>query len=427
MAPKLPERYETQVRLGRDGDVEEWLATDASLDRPVLVRILESTADTDRREDYIAGVRAAAIAHHVSLAEVYSVGSLENPYAVLEWHGGVSLADRLRAGETLAVQDFLAGGSQLASGLAALHASGSIHGAVDTAAIGFAGNHSAKLGSFGRRARYEHTSEDTAALASALRIAISGIDIPGIRPSEVVEGLPHDVDAILAAAENKTLSAEALAASLRALPPTEMKEQRSSWSWRWTGISAVLIGAALALSAAGIAIDVDPASPFLFPAVPAENGLPTPVIAPPPSPPQSRALIAEATGFDPLGGAFPNADDLVLIVDEARTTAWETDTYFAAFGNARPGIGVVFSVSGTPRWIEIVATPGTKYQIMWAESLSNDLVAWQPLWSGTLLDGPNLARVPQRNGGRWLLWLTGLPATDDGRYSADVAAVRFLP
>ena len=148
-----------------------------------------------------------------ALAEVYSVGSLENPYAVLEWHGGVSLADRLRAGETLAVQDFLAGGSQLASGLAALHASGSIHGAVDTAAIGFAGNHSAKLGSFGRRARYEHTSEDTAALASALRIAISGIDIPGIRPSEVAEGLPHDVDAILAAAENKTLSAEALAAS----------------------------------------------------------------------------------------------------------------------------------------------------------------------------------------------------------------------
>ena len=44
LAPKLPDRYQTQVRLGRDGDIEEWLATDTALDRPVLIRALDPTA-----------------------------------------------------------------------------------------------------------------------------------------------------------------------------------------------------------------------------------------------------------------------------------------------------------------------------------------------------------------------------------------------
>ena len=33
MPPRLPDRYRLSVRLGADGDVEEWLATDEHLER----------------------------------------------------------------------------------------------------------------------------------------------------------------------------------------------------------------------------------------------------------------------------------------------------------------------------------------------------------------------------------------------------------
>ncbi len=73
MAPKLPERYQTQVRLGRDGDVEEWLATDTALDRPVLIRSLDASASVERRRLYTEAVRDAARVAHMHLAKVYEV------------------------------------------------------------------------------------------------------------------------------------------------------------------------------------------------------------------------------------------------------------------------------------------------------------------------------------------------------------------
>ena len=62
MAPRLPERYQTQVRLGRDNDVEEWLAIDTTLDRPVLVRVLSSEASPTRRTTFLERNRLAASA-----------------------------------------------------------------------------------------------------------------------------------------------------------------------------------------------------------------------------------------------------------------------------------------------------------------------------------------------------------------------------
>ena len=427
MAPKLPKRYEPQVRLGRDGDVEEWLATDSSLDRPVLVRILESAARQDRRRDFIDGYRAAAAAHHVSLAEVYSVGTIDNPYAVSEWQGGVSLADRLGAGDTLAVTDFLTSAPRLAFGLAALHSAGVVHGAIDTGAIGYAGQKPAKLGAFGRSSRYTGRAADTAALAAALRVAITGNDLPGIRPSQVVEGLPTEVDGILMEAERGRATAARLAASLRAIPPVRAPERKTTWSWRWTALYAVLVGAALLLSAIGTAIDVDPESPFLFPAVPAEIPSPAPAAANASVASLPAALAAEVLGYDPFGTTFPNSDSLALVLDGIVSTTWQTDTYFGPLVGVKPGVGVIFTVEAIPRFIEIVASPGTSYAVMWSETLPDDFENWQGLWAGTILEGPNLVRVPERAGGRWLLWLTGLPEQGTGQFFTEIAEVRFVP
>ena len=67
MAPRLPERYQTQVRLGRDNDVEEWLATDRTLDRPVLIRVLSSEASVTRRTTFLERNRLAASVPHQHL------------------------------------------------------------------------------------------------------------------------------------------------------------------------------------------------------------------------------------------------------------------------------------------------------------------------------------------------------------------------
>ena len=139
MAPLLPDRYQTQVRLGRDGDIDEWLATDTSLDRPVLVRVLDADASASRIAEFISMTRGAARVEHVHLAGIYEVA--ESPsggaYAAIEWNGGISIADRLAAGETLPVSEFLPNAAGLAEGLAALHEAGVMHSAIDPGAIVF--------------------------------------------------------------------------------------------------------------------------------------------------------------------------------------------------------------------------------------------------------------------------------------------------
>ncbi len=428
MAPKLPDRYETRIRLGRDGDVEEWLATDTSLDRPVLVRILESSATEQRRSEFIEYTKAAAAAHHVGLADVYAVGDEQNPYAVVEWHGGVSVADRLRAGETLSVAEFLSVGPRLASGLAELHETDGVHGAIDTGAIGFSGGQPAKLGGFGRRPRVEARREDTAALAAALRIAVTGTDIEGIKPSHVAEGLPHGVDSILAEAERGDMSASTLAASLRAQRLPDQPERRSTWTWRWTALSAGLVAAALIISAAGVAIEVDPESPFLFPAVPADGTPVAPAVGDSRgAAAASRTLTAEAVGYDPSGDPFPNVEDLTMVLDGARSTVWRSDSFGGPLPQFKPGIGISFTVAGTPRFMEVAATPGTGFSVLWAAANPETVDGWEHVFSGTTLESASLVRLPEREEGRWLLWITSLPEGDEARFYTEVGSVSFLP
>ncbi|MGH8928932.1 MAG: serine/threonine protein kinase, partial [Acidimicrobiia bacterium] len=71
MPPPLPDRYRLEVRLGRDQDIEEWLATDLNLDRPVLIRMLGPDASPKRREEFLSTVRAAAAVIHPHLEPIY--------------------------------------------------------------------------------------------------------------------------------------------------------------------------------------------------------------------------------------------------------------------------------------------------------------------------------------------------------------------
>lgn len=433
MAPQLPERYQTQVRLGRDGDIEEWLATDTALDRPVLIRVLNPDAAPERVAQFIASTRAAATVEHVHLAGVFEVGESSGggAYAAIEWNGGVSIADRLAVGETLPVGEFLPNAAGLADGLAAMHDAGIIHGAIDPAAIVFSAAHPAKLSSYGRAPRWTTPGADTAALAQALRIAVTGSSSPNVRPSYLVEGLPPSVDSAINAAQDGLLDAAGLSAALHAIPSALPVIRTAGWSWRWLIPAGLLLITAVVIAAIGLTLDVDPGSPFLFPATPpgssstttASPGSTTTTLPEPPP----GTLAAKPAVYDPFGDQMEHDQQLPNIIDRNPDTTWRTERYLDPLSKLKPGVGVTFQVSGAPGSIEIRASAQTRYSVYWAKSIPTDFSSWDEIGSGTVLDAPSVLQLPDRDGGIWLLWFTELPQQAEAEYFTSVSEVAFRP
>lgn len=403
----------------------------------MLIRALDPAAHPGRHAEYVGDVRAVAAVAHIHLAKVYEVDHDGTTYAVLEWNGGVSVADRLRAGDTLPVNEFLPNAAGLAEGLAALHASGVVHGAIDAGAILFSAAHPAKLGAYGRPHRSATPQSDTRALAVALRRALTGTDAPDLRPSQVVEGIPRSVDDALAAAEAGTISATELAAALRSAPFTPEGAGDGGWSWRWVVPAAVLLATALLVAAAGLSIDVDPDSPFLFPATPqplptaAPGEEPPPAtgtVPPPPAPGGDETVAVTATSFDPFGDNQTEREaDIPLLVDGDPATAWRTERYFSPLTSIKPGVGVVFTSGSSVSTMEIRGSAGTAYQVGWAGTTQEGIEGWETVSSGTLVSGTASLQLPVRDGGVWLLWLTALPEQANGEFFAEISEVSFRP
>ena len=431
MPPPLPERYRLNVRLGRDGDVDEWLATDENLERPVLIRVLGPEASSQRSAAFTASVRAAASVGHPHLQKVYAAsdtGSGTAAYSVSEWDGAVSAADRLQAGETLPVEEFLPNAAGLAAALAQFHGTGNVHGAIDTSAIHFSAAHPAKLGGFGRSHRRRDAAEDTADLAASLREAVTGSPNPAVKPSHVAEGLPVAVDDALDDAESGRLDAAGLAAALRAIPYAPQERPEPAWDWRPFVTFAAVAAVAILIAAVGLTVNLDPESAFLFPASPAENpSTATPTPTPIPQPTDGPAFVATVTAYDPLGDGEEDDEQAEATVDQDSRTAWQTEAYPEPLENLKDGVGLVFLVAGDPSAMEVAATPGTRYRVGWSESRPQNVGEWTDVGSGTTLAGATHIQLPARTGGTWLLWLTHLPETDEGTFRASVSGVRFLP
>ena len=234
MPPPLPPRYRLEVRLGRDQDVEEWLASDLTLDRPVLVRVVGPEAEPHRQERFLGKVRSAARVSHIHLAEVYDAEQAEGTaYSVTEWTGGISLANRIAAGETPSIPEFLSNAAGLADGLAALHEEGIVHGCIDASAVGYAGAHPAKLGGFGRSSQTWSAVADVQALGSALETALTGRPAGEIAPSQMIDDLPAAVDDALRQARLGEINSRRLSELIRSIPYAPPPRPEARWSWRW--------------------------------------------------------------------------------------------------------------------------------------------------------------------------------------------------
>jgi hypothetical protein len=407
------------VRLGRYSDIEAWLATDVALDRPVLVEWLGPDVEAERRSQFVAAVTMAAGVEHVHLASVFDAALTEHgAYSVTEWAGGVTIGDRLRAGEAIPSADFLPNAAGLADALTELHAAGIIHGGISADTILFSAAHPAKLSGFGRGIAQSQV-EDTRRLAEALTLGIVGgpTDLP---PSQVAPDLPVAVDGALAAAFSGDLDAEGLASALRAAPSPAAPRRLPPWSWRWVVVGAVLLTAALLLVVVGLALDTESDSPFLFPAGPAPDVSPSStassVPTTEPSVDDAQEISVIGAVYDPFGDGGERNADLALSTDGNESTGWRTERYFDPLQTIKPGVGATFSLQGTPSTLELVASDGIRYEVMWAAEVPQRFDSWEGVASGTVLGGSARIQLPPREDGAWLLWLTDLPDQENGEY-----------
>lgn len=428
MPASIPDRYSLEVRLGRDGDVEEWLATDTSLDRPVLVRVLGPESSGARRREFVESVSAAAKTSHSHLARVFTVSLIDGgAYAVSEWTGGATMADRVSADHPIDLPDFLPNAAGLAGALAALHGNGAIHGHIDPSAISYSGAHPAKLGSFGRPP-VTGADGDVRALSAALETALTGSPPGGPPPSERVDGVPRRIDNILRSGQSGGLTSADLEKALLAAPTPRPPQPESGTIPRRLLISAVgLILLSVALVAIGFVL----------------SGGSAPVVPPPTSAPDasttSTSLVTttlgadqvtaiEPTTFDPFGEGGENDQLVANVIDRDPTTEWRTESYLDPLPLLKPGVGITLRVDGTPSGLQISEmTASTNFDIYWSDQLVEEVAAWERIAGATASPSEMSLDLPPRTGGFWLLWLTDLPEVDDGNYRASIAELRFLP
>ena len=201
-------------------------------------------------------VRRAARVSHNHVAAVFDADrAAGTAYAVTEWTGGISLSDRIEAGDSPPIAEFLSNAAGLADGLASLHEEDAVHGAIDPGAVLYPGSHPAKLGGFGRPRLTRTPGGDVRALGSTLETALTGHPAGVLPPSQVIDALPPAVDDALRLARESRIDARRLAEVVRSIPYSPAPRRPARWSWGRLAPTAVLASAAIALVWLGVLLD----------------------------------------------------------------------------------------------------------------------------------------------------------------------------
>jgi len=428
MPAAVPDRYRLEMRLGRDGDLEEWLATDTSLERPVLVRSLGPESGPERRSQFVSSVSAAAKTTHPHLARVFAVEIVAGgAYSVSEWTGGATAQDRVDAAQTFEFEEFLPNAAGLAGALAALHQSGGVHGGLDLSAIYYSVAHPAKLGAFGRPLRTD-ANGDVRSLSAALETALTGSPPGGPPPSERIDGIPRSLDAVLRSGQSGRLNSADLAKALLSSPtPRIPRPEPRSTSRRLLLAAGILVVLAVALVAIGLLFTggapVVPVSPTsTLPETPT-----TTVVATTTIPPVAPVTVLGASSFDPFGEGGEGDTLIPNLFDNDSSTTWRTERYQDPLPLLKPGVGVRFEIDGEPRRVELFGlAPGTVFELFWSGDPEAALGDWERIAGAQAPPGTTSVDLPGRSSGFWLIWMVDLPQQSDGTYSSSIAEVRFL-
>lgn len=449
MPPPLPDRYRLEVRLGRNDGVEEWLATDSILDRPVQLRVLGPETPPAVRDDYLEAVRRSTSASHPHLLSVYDAGSVPGGvYAAYEWTGGTALSARLGAGATMDPTQFQLNAAGLAQALASLHATGVVHSRISANNIYYCLDHPAKLGGVAPPNPDSTFLTDVVQLVKTLEEWATGRPSQGIPLSELVDGISPAVDRIFFQAAEGQLDSAEVAALLSSAPVPSQPANKVPGGSR----SALWIATALALTAVGLvglgtllSSGAQPSSPPVAatntsstvvrippttlsptstaPAVPVP---PTPIAPVLTSPAPELLAPPQVATFDPYGGGGEMDHRLDRLVDGDRETTWRTERYYDPLSLIKAGVGLVMTPPPGARRLELLGiTPGTVYTLSWAESPDASLSEWNPVATGQTASGAFFLTLPHRPAGAWMVWFTELPYLGPENYSTSIAEVRF--
>jgi len=121
--------YRVVALLARGGMGDVYRATDARLRRDVALKVLapDGIGDTQRVKRFVQEARVTASLDHPNIVRLYDVGLVDGrPYLVAELLDGETLRARIERG-ALAVEEVLRIGADVARGLVAAHAAGSVH------------------------------------------------------------------------------------------------------------------------------------------------------------------------------------------------------------------------------------------------------------------------------------------------------------
>jgi TolB-like protein/Tfp pilus assembly protein PilF/predicted Ser/Thr protein kinase len=183
-------------RLGRGGMGQVFLGSDTRLRRKVALKCLVSTRwDGERPPTILNEARAAARINHPNVATVHDVIEHNSrAFIVMEYVEGESLAARLRH-ERLPVDRTIEIGRQLASALAAAHATGVIHRDLKPANVQVLPDGSVKILDFGVATAVSSAPSSSARTTGAARQDTRGVrhGTPGYMAPEQAAG--GDVDA----------------------------------------------------------------------------------------------------------------------------------------------------------------------------------------------------------------------------------------
>lgn len=144
-------RFEIRRTIGAGGMGEIFESYDTELQRTVAIKVLASKhiEDESMKQRFLREARMASQLNHPNIATIHEIGEAAgNPYIVMEYVEGQTLAERLEAGP-LALAEIIDIGAQSAEALAEAHERGVVHRDIKSSNIMITAKSKVKVLDFG--------------------------------------------------------------------------------------------------------------------------------------------------------------------------------------------------------------------------------------------------------------------------------------